>query len=115
MKKNWIKQLSESYIQMNEVKANIRGQYPFLKHGPNSDQDPSVRAGLAREDLDVAASMALTDPSHWVHAPQFSAIKTALTNHVGKNTQKEDLEHLVRFKQMDPQYIQFTIQQAFDE
>ena len=100
---------------MNEVKANIRGQFPFLMRTPFSDQDPSTRASLAREDLWVAASRALGDPSHWVHSPQHSAILTALKNHVEGNTQVEDLRNLVRFKQMDPLYTEFQIMQMGDE
>jgi len=115
MNNNWIKQLSKTYIQLNEVKANIRGEFPFLMRHKTSDMDPSVRAGLKREDLIVAAKTALEDPEHFIHNSKYEKMKTALSNHVAGNTQQEDLEHIVRFMQMDQKYSQYGAMQAFDK
>jgi hypothetical protein len=103
MKDNWIKQLSKTYIQLNEAKAYI-----------NTDEK-SVRQSLKRDDVHVAAEAALGNPKHWIHQPKHAEIKTALTNFKNKNTQQEDLRHLVNFMKMDPKYTEFEVQQAFDK
>lgn len=115
MNNNWIKHLSKAYIQLNEAKANIRGQYPFLMTHRTSDLNPSLASSLKRDDLWVAAKTALQTKDHFIHNPKFSEMKTALTNHVAGNTQKEDLEHIVKFMKMDPKYTQFEVQQAFNK
>lgn len=102
MKDNWIKQLSKTYVQLNEAKAYI-----------NTD-DKSVRQSLKRDDVHVAADLALDNPKHWIHQPKHAEIKTALTNFKNKNTQQEDLQHIVKFMKMDPKYTEFEVQQAFD-
>ena len=99
---NWIKQLSKSYIELTEAKAYI-----------NTD-DKSVRQSLKRDDIHVAAQAALGNPKHWIHQPKHAEIKTALTNFKNKNTQQEDLQHIVKFMKMDPKYTEFEVQQAFD-
>jgi hypothetical protein len=102
MHSDWIKQLSESYIQMNEIKAYI-----------NTD-DKSVLQSLKRDDIHVAAELALGNPKHWIHQQKHAEIKTALINFKNKNAQQEDLRNIVKFMQMDPKYTEFEVQQAFD-
>ena len=114
MNNNWIKQLSKTYIQLNEAKANIRGEFPFLMRHETSDMDPTVRAGLKREDLKVAAMNALGDENHFIHNSKYEKMKTALSNHVAGNTQQEDLEHIVRFMQMDQRFSQGDARRAWD-
>jgi hypothetical protein len=101
MKDNWIKQISKSYIELTEAKANI------------SDEG-SVAKSLKRDDIKVAATLALDNPKHWIHQPKHAEIKTALTNFKNKNAQQEDLRHIVRFMNMDPKYSEYEVQQAFD-
>jgi len=115
MNNNWIKQLSKTYIQLNEVKANIRGEFPFLMRHETADMDPSVSAGLKREDLKVAAMNALGDEDHFINNSKYEKMKTALSNHVAGNTQQEDLEHIVRFMQMDQRFSEYGAMQAFDK
>lgn len=102
MNNNWIKQLSKAYIQLNEAKANIK-------------EPESVRRTLKRDDIKVAASLALSNPKHWIHGSKHSEIKTALSNFAKNNTQQEDLKHIVKFMKMDPKYTEFEIMQAFDK
>lgn len=113
VQKNWIKQLSESYIQMNEVKANIRGQYPFYKKHIGSETDPSLGAEFKRMNLKNSATVALNTDDHWVHHPKYDKIKTALINHVQGDTQQEDLEYLVNFMKMDQGYTEEEVRNAF--
>jgi hypothetical protein len=114
MNNNWIKQLSKTYIQLNEAKANIRGEFPFLMRHETSDMDPSESAGLKREDLTVAAGRALGDKDHFIHNSKYEKMKTALSNHVAGNTQQEDLEHIVRFMQMDQRYSEMSAMHPWD-
>ena len=79
-----------------------------------SNMDPTVRAGLKREDLKVAAGLALDDEDHFIHDSKYKEMKTALSNHVAGNTQKEDLEHIVRFMQMDQRYSQMSTMHPWD-
>jgi len=102
MNNNWIKQLSKTYIQLNEAKANIK-------------EPTSVRKSLKREDIHLAAKLALGNPKHWVHNPKHAEIKTALSNFTQDNAQQEDLRHLVNFMKMDPKYTEYEVQQAFDK
>ena len=102
MNNNWIKQLSKAYIQLNEAKANIK-------------EPTSVRKSLKREDIHLAAKLALGNPKHWVHGPKHAEIKTALSNFTQDNAQQEDLRHLVNFMKMDPKYTEYEVQQAFDK
>ena len=115
MNNNWIKQLSKTYIQLNEVKANIRGEFPFLMRHFFSDEAPSLAADMARDDLWVAAKAALEDEDHFVQNEKYSAMKKALENHITRNTQKEDLPHIVKFKEMDPYYTELTVGQSSDD
>jgi hypothetical protein len=101
MNSNWIKNLSKIYIQLNEAKANIK-------------EPESVRRSLKRDDIHVAAKLALGNPKHWVHDPKHAEIKTALSNFTKNDTQQEDLRHIVSFMKKDPQYTEFEIMQAFD-
>jgi hypothetical protein len=114
MNNNWIKQLSKAYIQLNEAKANIRGQYPFLMTHEKSDLNPSLASSLKRDDLWVAAKTALQTKDHFIHNSKYEKMKTALSNHVAGNTQQEDLEHIVRFMQMDQRFSLDGVRRAWD-
>ncbi len=106
MKNNWIKQLSKSYIELTEAKANIRNEYPFTVHGPNHDptSDPSGASGDKRSLIRYAAEAALRDQNHWIHHPKHHNIRRALFNFTNENTQTEDLRHIVTFTQQDPKF-----------
>jgi hypothetical protein len=114
MNSNWIKNLSKTYIQLNEAKANIRGQYPFLMTHEKSDLNPSLASSLKRDDLWVAAKTALQTKDHFIHNSKYEKMKTALSNHVAGNTQQEDLEHIVRFMQMDQKFSLDGARRAWD-
>ena len=98
--------LREAIIQMNEVKANIRNEYPFIVHGPDQDptSDPSGASMDKRSTLRYAADAALKDQDHWIYDPKHHNIRRALFNFTNENTQKEDLPHIVTFMKMDPKF-----------
>jgi len=98
--------LREAVIQMNEVKANIRREYPFTIHGPDQDptSDPSGASMDKRSTIRYAAQAALNDQNHWIYDPKHHNIRRALFNFTSENTQKEDLPHIVTFMKMDPKF-----------
>ena len=97
----------ESYNRLNEVKANIRGEYPRTVY--SADQDPTASPSGASFDkrklIAYAAEAALKDPNHWIHDPKHHNIRRALFNFTNENTQTEDLPHIVAFTKQDPKFI----------
>ena len=98
--------LRESFIQMNEVKANIRDEYPRTVY--SADQDPTASPSGASFDkrklIGYAAEAALKDENHWIYHPKNHNIRRALFNFTNGNTQTEDLPHIVTFMNQDPKF-----------
>lgn len=96
----------ESYNRLNEVKANIRDEYPRTVY--SADQDPTASPSGASFDkrklIGYAAEAALKDENHWIYHPKNHNIRRALFNFTNGNTQTEDLPHIVTFMNQDPKF-----------